>query len=60
MDSSFFLGTPVSRESQVKVTFKLLFATHNSYLCDELSKLIFTDALALVGRVTKERVSISQ
>jgi hypothetical protein len=26
--------------------------TNNSYLCDELSKLIFTGALALVGRVT--------
>jgi hypothetical protein len=25
----------------------------NSYLCDELSKLILTGALALVGRVTK-------
>jgi hypothetical protein len=24
----------------------------NSYLCDDLSKLIFTGALALVGRVT--------
>jgi hypothetical protein len=30
----------------------VLFHKHNSYLCDELSKLIFTGALALVGRVT--------
>jgi hypothetical protein len=28
------------------------FGARNSYLCDELSKLIFTGALALVGRVT--------
>jgi predicted P-loop ATPase len=28
------------------------FGARNSYLYDELSKLIFTGALALVGRVT--------
>jgi hypothetical protein len=28
------------------------FSHYNSYLCDELSKLIFTGALALVARVT--------
>jgi hypothetical protein len=29
-----------------------LMTLHNSYLCDELSKLIFTGAVALVGRAT--------
>jgi hypothetical protein len=41
-------------EKNVKITNILQFLDmlYNSYLCDKLSKLIFTGALALVGRAT--------
>jgi hypothetical protein len=42
----------IRRVKKKKHTLLTSCIQNNSYLCDELSKLIFTGALALVGRVT--------
>jgi hypothetical protein len=41
-----------SSKTLIRYPCRITFNFGNSYLCDELSKLIFTGALALVGRVT--------
>jgi hypothetical protein len=41
----------VSNFGQLKIYFGCCWVVY-SYLCDKLSKLIFTGALALVGRAT--------
>jgi predicted transcriptional regulator len=40
------------RQKKFLLALLCVFLLYNSYLCDKLSKLIFTGALALVGRAT--------